>query len=143
VEIMAKSGKTYMDEFLLSKGMLRLADLKAGQKFYDMEYDDENVYELLSLTITHGDEDQIEYQRKNIKTKIVENCRVGGMDVVKRTLVCKYNGRDRGSFIAGFKAAMRVYQKHMQVFDRENAGLDTHYNTWRTMTDEYHKWTKD
>lgn len=131
-----------MDEYLRSKGMLRLVDLKVGQKFYTMEYDDENVYELQSLTVTHGDEDQIIYQRKNINTKTVEKIKIGGIGVVKRKLVCKYTGRDRGSFVAGFKAAMRVYQKYMQVFDRENAGLDDPFNIWNTMNQEYQKWAK-
>ena len=139
---MTKTGKIYMDNYLQSKGMLRLADLKVGQKFYNMEYDDDNVYELLSLTITHNDEDQITYQRKNINTKMTETIIIGGVGVVKRTLVCKYSGRDRGSFVAGFKAAMRVYQKYMQVFDRENAGLDDPFNTWNTMNQEYQKWAK-
>jgi hypothetical protein len=135
-----KTGKAYMDDFLDSKGMLRLADLKKGQKFYDMDYSDDNVYELLSLTVVQDDEDTIEYQRKNISTKKIENIRLYGQGVVKRTLVCKYYGRDRGSFISGFKAAMRNYQKYMQVFDMENAGLDNPYNSWMTMNTEYRKW---
>ena len=139
---MPKSGKTYMDDFLDSKGLLRLADLKKGQKFYTMEYCDEGVYELLGLTITYGDEDIIEYQRRELKSHVIEHLRVRGQGVVKRTLVCRYNGRDRGSFIAGFKAAMRVYQKHMQVFDRENAGLSNDFNSWMTMNDQYRKWMK-
>lgn len=140
---MPKNGKTYMDDFLQSKGLLRLSDLKVGQKFYAMGYDDEKVYELLGLTVTLGDEDQIEYQRRNINTKVVENIKLSGQGIVMRELVCKYNGRDRGSFIAGFKAAMRLYQQYMQVFDRENAGLSNDVHSWMTMNEEYRKWMKN
>lgn len=139
---MTKTGKQYMNDFLATKGMSRLTDLKVGDKFYSMDYNEDDVYELLSLTVIHGDEDFIEYQRRKLRSQKIEHLTIQGQGMVNRMLVCKFKGRDRGSFIAGFKAAMRVYQKYMQVFDKENAGLDNSFQSWMTMREEYRNWMK-
>ncbi len=138
-----KTGKRYMDEFLAKKGMVRLVDLKVGDKFYNMDWQDEKIYELVNLTRTLDEADEVEYDVREIGKKHITHIKLSGFDVIRRTVVLRFRGRDRGSFIAGFKAAMRHYQKYMQVFDRENAGLDDLGNTWKTMTDEYHKWMKN
>ena len=131
-----------MDDHIARLGMARLVDLKKGDKFYGMDYGDENVYELLSLTRILGDEHGFKYEVRELGTNRIFKKNVAGLDVVNRILVCRYRGRDRGSFVAGFKAAMRIYHKHMQVFDRENAGLDTTINSWMTMNQEYRNWMK-
>lgn len=131
-----------MGDHIKSLGMARLVDLKKGDKFYSMHWNDESIYKLLSLTRIHGEENEFEYETSEIGTGKVVKHSLHGEGAVNRTLVCKYRGRDRGSFIAGFKAAMRVYQKHMQVFDRENAGLDNDAQCWITMNKEYRNWMK-
>ena len=120
----------------------RLVDLKKGDKFYPMNWEDEGVYELLDLTIIHGDDSQIFYSVREIGTKIITTHRIYGENVINHTYICKFKGRDEGSFISGFKAAMRLYHKHMQVFDKENAGLNNDFQCWMTMNDEYKKWIK-
>lgn len=139
---MTKTGKQYMDEYLASKGMIRLVDLKKGDKFYGMAWNDETIYELVSLTRILGEEDEFEYVTRELGTNKTVKHTLHGDGAVMRTLVCKYKGRDRGSFIAGFKAAMHLYQKHMQVFDRENAGLDNNVQCWLTMNQEFRNWMK-
>ena len=139
---MKKTGKQYADEHIASLGMVRVTDLKKGEKFYSMDWDDIRVFELVSLTIIHGEKDVFEYVRRVVGTKTEEHIKIQGTGVVPRSVVLRYNGRDRGSFVAGFKSAMRLYQKHMQIFDRENAGLDNFYNIAMAMNQEYHNWMK-
>ena len=131
-----------MNDHLKSIGMVRLVDLKVGEKFYGMDWDDEEVYELMNLKITQGNDSVVEYGTRIVGRKKILQHKMIGDGVVNRTTVVRYKGRDRGSFIAGFKAAMRIYQKHMQVFDKENAGLDNFYNAWMTMNQEFGKWKR-
>jgi hypothetical protein len=137
-----KTGKQYMNEFIASKGMVRLVDLKKGDKFYGHDWDDPNIYELLDLVKIQGEPNTFKYTVRILGTKIMGEHTISGQGVVNRTVVCRYRTRDRGSFVAGFKAAMHLYQKHMQVFDRENAGLDESWNVAMTMNQEYRKWMK-
>jgi len=137
-----KTGRQHMTDYLSDMGMCRLVDLKVGDKFYGMDWDDESVYELIDLRIIHGDDNVVEYVLRPLGSKQTSYHTMTGQGVVNRTTVVRYKGRDRGSFIAGFKAAMCVYQKHMQIFDKENAGLDNQFNSWNTMNQEYKKWKK-
>lgn len=132
-----------MDEFLASKGMARIIDLKVGDKFYSMDWHDDKVYELVHLSRVLGEEDTFEYSVRLLGSKIIIRHTITRTNVVNRMVVLRFKGRDRGSFVAGFKAAMRNYQKHMQIFDQENASLDNPVNCWQTMTNEYHKWMKN
>lgn len=131
-----------MGDHIASLGMCRLTDLKKGDKFYENDWDDGEVYELIDLTIIQGLEDEIQYHVRKLGSKQELKKTIHGQGVVTRHIVCKYKGRDRGSFLAGFRAAVSIYQKHMQVFDRENAGLDNPFETWQTMSNQYNKWVK-
>jgi hypothetical protein len=118
----------------------KLVDLKKGDKYYSHDWEDDSVYELLELIIIHGDNNRIIYKERKIGTDVIISHEVQGLEVVNHAGVCMYRGRDKGSFISGFKAAMRLYQKYMQVFDKENAGLNNHFLIWKTMHEEYEKW---
>lgn len=137
-----KTNKQHMNDHFKSMGMVRLVDLKVSEKFYGMDWDDENVYELMSLEIIHGDSNNVKYSTRMVGTKTITETKMNGEGVVNRTTVVRYKGRDRGSFIAGFKAAMRLYQSHMQEFDKENAGLDDMVKSWNTMNQEFGSWKK-
>ena len=139
---MARTGRAIMSDHIAELGMCRLADLKKGDKFYGDDWDDNTVYELIDLRITLGEEDLIEYVVRELGEKLETHMKTHGTGVVNRTIVCRYKGRDRGSFMAGFRAATNIYQKHMQIFDKENAGLDNPFQKWQTMHAEYNKWKK-
>jgi len=139
---MGRSGRAWMGDHIASLGMSRLTDLKKGDKFYENDWDDNEVYELIDLAIVQGDEDQIQYYVRKLGSKQKHKKTIHGQGVINRHIVCKYKGRDRGSFLAGFRAAMSIYQKHMQVFDKENAGLDNPFEVWRAMTNKYDEWSK-
>jgi len=131
-----------MGDHIQSMGMSRLTNLKKGDKFYENDWNDGNIYELLDLAIIHGEEDEIRYVVRKLGSKYEMQKTIHGTGVVTRHIVCKYTGRDRGSFLAGFRAAVSIYQKHMQEFDKENAGLDTPFETWLTMTRKFNDWKK-
>ena len=120
----------------------RLVDLKKGEKFYAMDWRDERVFQLIDLTITHGDDTEINYTVKELGTNVIGKHRIRGEAVVNRILVTKFKGKDMGSYMAGFKAAMRNYQQYMQVFDRENAGLNDNHQCWITINKEFQNWIK-
>jgi hypothetical protein len=137
---MSKTGRQYMDDHIQNLGMTRLINLKKGDKFYHFHWDDNRIFELVSLTRIQGEENEFQYQTRELGTDVIKSHTLHGDYVVNRTLVCKYRGKDRGSFIAGFKAAMQIYQKHMQVFDQENAGLDNRMQCYITMNQEFRNW---
>lgn len=139
-----RSGRSLMGDHIESLGMCRLTDLKKGDRFYENDWDDESVYELLDLAVIHGEEDDIEYYVRKLGNSPNHRMKktIHGTGVVNRHIVCKYKGRDRGSYLAGFRAAMSLYQKYMQDFDKENAGLSTHLDVWLTMNTKFHQWKK-
>ena len=51
---MARTGRAIMGDHIAELGMCRLTDLKVGDKFYENDWQDENVYELIDLAIVHG-----------------------------------------------------------------------------------------
>jgi hypothetical protein len=120
----------------------RLVDLKKGDKFYAMDWDDERVYQLLDLTIIQDDDSEIRYTVKELGSNSITKHGIKGEAVVNTMLVIKFKGKDKGSYMAGYKAAMRNYHKYMQVFDKENAGLNNDLQCWITMNKEYENWTK-
>lgn len=127
----------------LRSDAILLKDMKIGQKFYESDYNDPLVYVLLDLIIDDNKPDDIEYVIRIYKTDIVETKKVHGIGVRDRYYGFKFVRRDRSSYIAGFQACMRLYHKYMQIFDKQNAGLDNPLNTYMTMYDEYNKWVKN
>jgi len=120
-----------------------LKDMKIGQKFYEADYTNPLVYELLDLFVDDQDPDKIAYVVRVYKTDVIEKKGVNGDGVRDRQYVFRYVRRDRSSYIAGFQACMKLYHEHMQPFDRSNAGIDDGWNTYNTMYQMYRRWVKN
>ena len=66
--------------------MVRVVDLKVGDKFYGMDWDDEDVYELLNLKIIHGNDSIVEYGVRKVGSKTIFQHKMDGDGVVNRIL---------------------------------------------------------
>jgi len=122
---------------------LLLKDMKIGQKFYEPDYTNPLVYVLLDVITDDTKPDEIHYVVRIFKTDVIEKKSINGTGIRDRQHMFKFVRRDRSSFIAGFQACMDLYHSHMQPFDRQNAGIDSPYNTYLTMYDKYNKWVKN
>lgn len=119
--------------------LIAIKDLKKGDKFY---YYDNLIYKLLSLTIVHGNNDRVDLVLERFKTKEVINMSINGTSSALHN-VYKYTGRDSSSFFAGFRAAIRICEKHMQQFDKENAGIEDDLSAFLLSREEYKKWKQN
>jgi len=118
-------------------------DMKIGQKFYEYDYHDPLVYVLLDINIDDNKPDDIEYVVRIYKTDQIETKKIHGNGIRDTHYGFKFVRRDRSSYVAGFQACMRLYHEHMQIFDRQNAGLDNDFNTYMEMNKEYNKWVNN
>ena len=118
---------------------VKLYELKRGDKFYDM---DGIIMVMIECVYDENIQDTIEYTARQFKTDIVERYKHHGQGMAER-LYLKFNRRDKNSYEAGFKMAMRLCTKHMQEFELENAGLDGDIRSYVTMHGEYLKWKRN
>jgi hypothetical protein len=122
---------------------LLIKDMKIGQKYYEADFQDPLVYVLLDVFVDDQDPDKIGWVCKVFKTNDIIKKSAKGSGVRDRQHVFKYVRRDRSSYVAGFQACMKIYHEHMQVFDKQNAGLDTPMHSYNTMGTSYRNWVRN
>jgi len=117
----------------------KLYELKYKEKFYDM---DGIVMEMIECVYDENLPDRIQYVARQFKTDIIERHGHIGEGVAERTYL-RFRRRDKNSYEAGFKTAMRLCTKYMQDFELENAELDTDVKQYMAMFNEYLKWKRN
>lgn len=115
---------------------VKLYELKRGDRFYSEEG---IIYTFIECNYSENNPDFIEYAVKKFKTNDILKFNLNGYNVRDR-LYTRYNGRDRGSFLAGFYRGINLCRKEMGQFDKENAGIDNPINVYFTMLKEYNNW---
>jgi hypothetical protein len=122
-------------------GLVKLYELKKGDKFYS--FDDNLIYVLHDCTVDMNDPDNIKWRGRRYKSAdINETHQIHGMGV-RDMEYYKYTGRDRSSFMAGFREAIMLCNKHMGSIDKENAGIDNPVAVHMTMLTRYREWCKN
>jgi hypothetical protein len=126
----------------MKKATAKLYEMKIGQKFY-YHYDNGRIiFVLKDCEIDDTRVDWIKFTARIFKTQVVETHTIQG-HAAREQEYYLYNGRDRGSFMAGFHAAAAICKKHMGVFDIENAGIGDGYFEYDTMMKSYTKWKRN
>lgn len=120
---------------------VKLYELKKGDKFYN--FDDNLIYVLWDCTVDMNDPDTIKWRGKLWKTDDIPETRMIHGVGVRDIEYYKYTGRDRSSFIAGFRYAMMVCTKYMGPYEMTNAGVDSPVSQHLTMLKEYKKWKEN
>lgn len=121
------------------KGMVRLYELQEGEWFYNQEG---LILEMVTCDYDPVNPDIIEYAAKILKSDSYEHIRIQGHGVGEQYYY-RYTGRDRSSFIAGFKMAMSLMLPYMGKFDLENTELENPIQQHLTMLKQYDKWKKN
>jgi hypothetical protein len=120
--------------------LVKLYELQEGEKFYDIHTD--IIYEMISCEYDETNLNTISYVAKQYKTNSIGKYTISGLNVANQEYY-KYNGRDKSSFLAGFRSAMRICTAHMGKFDKENAELDDEFKVYMTMLKAYKKWNEN
>ena len=121
--------------------LVKLYELKKGDKFYD-PYED-LIYILIDCDVDMNDPDTIKWRAKAYKTdEIPETRQMRGMGV-RDLEYYKYTGRDRNSFLAGFRSAVKICGKHMGSIEKENAGVNDSLAIHMTMLKAYKRWKEN
>jgi len=122
-----------------STGLVKLYELKRGEKFYDM---DGIACEFIDCKYDATIPDIIEYRARVLHYRMAETRSMRGPDVSQREYF-RFRGRDRSSYMAGFLMAVRLCSKHMGKFDLEYAELDNPVKQHLVMMENYKKWKKN
>jgi hypothetical protein len=120
--------------------LVKIRELKKGDKFYGAH--DEVIHVFMECTVDEAKPQDIAYVARTFKSMEYNKYAIHGMDAIN-TMVYRYTGRDRSSFLAGFRAAMKICTAHMGSVDKENAGVDEMFNQHMTMMKAYKEWTKN
>jgi hypothetical protein len=117
----------------------KLYELKEGDKFY---YDD-LIYVLKSCEYDPSNPDHIRVRLKRYKIdRLWEEMQMHGTGVAEREYY-KYTRRDVNSFLAGFRSAIAICEPHMDVFDKENAGINGEIEKHLLALKSLKKWEKN
>lgn len=122
-----------------SNGLVKLYELKRGDKFYDM---DGIACEFIDCVYDAAIPDVIEYRARVLHYRMPESRKMAGPDVAERTFF-RFRSRDRSSYMAGFQMAMRLCTPHMGKFELQDTELDNPVKIHMTMIEEYKKWKKN
>ena len=116
--------------------LVKIQDLKSGDKFYDW---DGIICKFIDGIQTPNN---FQYCCKILKFNITEarSIYTGSGDIE----FYRYSGRrDRSSFNAGFKHALKICMAQMNSTDLLNAGLEDNIKEYMTMLREYEKWIRN
>jgi len=120
--------------------LVKLYELQEGEKFYSIHTD--IIFEMINCEYDETNPDKISYVAKQYKTNSTVRHTLTGIGVANQDYY-KYNGRDKSSFLAGFRSAMRLCTAHMGKFDKENAELEDEFKIHLTMLKAYKKWNEN
>lgn len=118
---------------------IRCIDLKVGDIFYNA---DDIIMVVIEIDADISNPDVFRYKGRALNSREILEYGIYSVDAIYRE-VWLYTGRNRGSFLAGFRFAMRLCLKHMGIFDIENAGLDNPFIVHTTMMEQYKSWMKN
>ncbi len=122
------------------KDKVKLSELKVGDKFYQPFNDLISIF--VNCIVDESNQNCIEYHCKLLNTKDIEIHKIYSTNAINQE-VYKYNGRDKSSFFAGFRFAMKHCVKYMGIFDLQNAELDDKFKQHLTMLKQYDNWKKN
>ena len=120
--------------------LVKIRELKKGDKFYGAH--DELIHVFMECTVDETKPDDIAYVTRTLRSRDYNKYAIHGMDAIN-TQVYRYTGRDRSSYLAGFRAATRICVPHMGSVDKENAGVDEMFTQYLTMMKAYREWIKN
>ncbi|MFA5207517.1 MAG: hypothetical protein WC428_02555 [Candidatus Paceibacterota bacterium] len=121
-------------------GLVKLRDLKKGEKFYGKF--DEMIHVMVECIYDETKPDDIAYITRLLKAKDVNKYAIHTINAIDIE-VYRYTGRDRSSFLAGFRSAIKICIPHMGKVEMENAGINDLLSQHMTMINAYKKWTKN
>jgi hypothetical protein len=120
--------------------LVKLRDLKKGEKFYGAH--DELIHVFIECTVDETKPDDIAYVVRTFRSRDIHKYAIHGLNAID-TQVYRYTGRDRSSFLAGFRSAIKICTPHMGKVEMENAGVSEPFNQFMTMMNAYKEWTKN
>jgi hypothetical protein len=120
--------------------LVKIRELKKGDKFYGAH--DELIHVFIECEFDETKPDDIKYAVRTFKSTEHNKYAIHTLNAID-TMVYRYTGRDRSSYLAGFRAALRICTPHMGSVDKENAGVDTLLTQHLTMMKAYKEWTKN
>ena len=123
-------------------GLAKLYELKRGDKFY-YSFEDGLIYVLWDCKVDMNDPDQIEWRGRLYKSRDIAETRHIAGPGVRDLEYYRFTGRDRNSYMAGFREAITLCNKHMGSIDKENAGIDNPVTVHMTMLARYREWCKN
>lgn len=124
----------------MSATKVKLYELQQGEKFYDAH--NNLIYVMIECDHDENNPDWIQYKAKQFRTGALVNKTINGKNA-RDMQYYRYTGRDKSSFLAGFRAAMRICIAHMGKFDIENAGLENPVEEYIIMMKSYKEWKRN
>jgi hypothetical protein len=135
------------ETYFENKIMCKLWQLHIGEKFYMFDHvfgsnGEERIFEMLTCDYDMNDPSWIYVEIKPMGDYPIQKIKMSGSNV-RDNLYYRYSRRDRRSFAAGFRFALKLCKQHMGTFDIQNAGIENDINEFLVMNEHYQKWKKN
>ena len=124
----------------LKNDLVKIRELKRGDKFYGAH--DEMIHVFMECIVDETNPDEIIYATRIFKSWNYNKYKIHGLDAINMQ-VYRYTGRDRSSYLAGFRAAVRTCTPYMGSVEMENAGVNEIFTQHMTMLKAYREWCKN
>lgn len=118
---------------------VKLYELKRGEKFYDWEG---IIHVMLYCVYDPANPDYIEYDARIFKTNEIVNHRLCGKCVSEQPYI-KYTGRDRSSFMAGFKRAVELCKSELTKNQQSILKIEHDVTIHLTAGYSYQRWMRN